>query len=466
MATQMKPKKRENSYDVVIVGAGVLGCALAAAFGKQGRQVLLLERDLSEPDRIVGELLQPGGVEALVKLGMRDCLEGIDAIPTYGYECIYHGERVTIPYPKGPDGKAPEGRSFHHGRFIMKLREAARRTPNVTIIETTVRDVIKNNATDQVLGVICKRKGADALEEHYFGALTVSADGYASNFRKKCINKKPQVRSNFVGLELKDAVLPSPNHGHVIMGNNPPVLVYQIGTHETRMLIDMPKMPSAKDGGVKAHLKNVVLPDLPECIRPSFKAALEADRFPSMPNSFLPATTNTTPGMVLLGDAMNMRHPLTGGGMTVAFNDVVLVTELLSPATVPDLEDTDLVLRQMSKFHWQRKSLTSVVNILAQALYSLFAANDDRLRTLQRGCFEYFRMGGQCIDEPAALLAGIIRQPMVLFYHFFAVAFYSMWIMFANSAVATWPIAFVKSFGVLYKACVVLMPYIYSEIRA
>lgn len=67
----MKPKKRENSYDVVIVGAGVLGCALAAAFGKQGRQVLLLERDLSEPDRIVGELLQPGGVEALVKLGMR-----------------------------------------------------------------------------------------------------------------------------------------------------------------------------------------------------------------------------------------------------------------------------------------------------------------------------------------------------------------------------------------------------------
>jgi squalene monooxygenase len=71
MATQTKPKMRENSYEVVIVGAGVIGCALAAAFGKQGRQVLLLERDLSEPDRIVGELLQPGGVEALVKLGMR-----------------------------------------------------------------------------------------------------------------------------------------------------------------------------------------------------------------------------------------------------------------------------------------------------------------------------------------------------------------------------------------------------------
>lgn len=159
------------------------------------------------------------------------------------------------------------------------------------------------------------------------------------------------------------------------MGNNPPVLLYQIGTHETRALVDMPKMPSSAEGGVKAHLMNVVLPDLPECVRPSFKKALEADRFPSMPNSFLPASTNKTPGMILLGDAMNMRHPLTGGGMTVAFNDVVLVTKLLSPENVPDLEDTDVVLRQMSRFHWERKALTSVINILAQALYSLFAAN-------------------------------------------------------------------------------------------
>lgn len=120
---------------------------------------------------------------------------------------------------------------------------------------------------------------------------------------------------------------------------------------------------------------NVVLPDLPACVQPSFRKALEAERFPSMPNSFLPASTNKTPGMILLGDAMNMRHPLTGGGMTVAFNDVVLVTALLSPENVPDLEDTEAVLRQMSKFHWDRKALTSVINILAQALYSLFAAN-------------------------------------------------------------------------------------------
>jgi squalene monooxygenase len=33
------------------------------------------------------------------------------------------------------------------------------------------------------------------------------------------------------------------------------------------------------------------------------------------------------------------------------------------------------VLAQLDVFHWRRKNLTSVINILAQALYSLFAAN-------------------------------------------------------------------------------------------
>lgn len=58
-----------------------------------------MERDLSEPDRIVGELLQPGGVAALTELGLGGCLEGIDATPVEGY-CVVSGDRqVGIPYP-------------------------------------------------------------------------------------------------------------------------------------------------------------------------------------------------------------------------------------------------------------------------------------------------------------------------------------------------------------------------------
>jgi len=111
--------------DAIVVGAGIIGCSLAVTLGKQGRSVVLLERDWSEPDRIVGELLQPGGVKALTKLGLRDCLEGIDAIPEHGYQVMYRDEKVLIPY-LGGDEESRQGRSFHHGRFINNLRKAAR----------------------------------------------------------------------------------------------------------------------------------------------------------------------------------------------------------------------------------------------------------------------------------------------------------------------------------------------------
>ncbi|OTA22192.1 hypothetical protein BTJ68_14583 [Hortaea werneckii EXF-2000] len=449
-----------HDADVVIVGAGILGCAIAVALGNQGRSVILLERSLKEPDRIVGELLQPGGVAALEKLGMRDCLEEIDAIKVFGYDVIYYGDEVRIPYPanvheggsgegqeketdvshtdemRGMKRKRPEGRSFHHGRFIQRLRQKAMQNENVEVFEATATDLVRNDYNGQILG-----------------------------FREDT----PVVRSKFWGLELIDAKLPMPNHGHVVLGDGAPVLLYQIGTHETRALVDIPDgLPSASvaNGGVKGHLKNVVLPSLPAEVRPSFEAAIERDRLRSMPNSWLPPTTNRQPGMIMLGDAMNMRHPLTGGGMTVAFNDAVLLADLLSPANVPMLNDTDLVLRQMKVFHWKRKDLTSVINILAQALYSLFAADDAQLKALQMGCFQYFRLGGNCIDGPVGLLAGIIRQPFVLFYHFFAVALYAMWIYIVKSGnPLTIPARLVMSVGVFWKACVVIFPYIFSEIR-
>lgn len=63
--------------DVVIVGAGVLGSAMAAALARDGRRVTVVERDMKEPDRIVGELLQPGGYRALGKLGLEgQCVGG------------------------------------------------------------------------------------------------------------------------------------------------------------------------------------------------------------------------------------------------------------------------------------------------------------------------------------------------------------------------------------------------------
>lgn len=492
-ASNEQRRRLHHEADVVVVGAGVFGCAIAFELAKQGRSVLLLERSLEQPDRIVGELLQPGGVAALTKLGLASCLEEIDSIPVHGYDVIYYGVEVDVPYPvdvwsvpqarttngaRDGEPQRPRGRAFHHGRFITQLRKACASQPNITIVETEATNAITGSHNTQVLGVESMTKDAATHKkekDYYFGQLTIIADGYASKFRKQYIKKQPVIKSKFYALELIDCPLPAPNHGIVVLGEGAPVLLYQIGTHETRALVDVPNnlsTASAAAGGVRNHIKNVVLPSLPAQIQPSFeKALLEEKGIPrSMPNSWLPPSTQMEKGMVILGDAMNMRHPLTGGGMTVALNDVVLLSELLSPQQIPNLGDVAAVQQAMRDFHWKRKNLSSIVNILAQALYSLFAANDPQLKALQKGCFSYFQRGGNCIDGPAGLLAGIIRQPIVLVYHFFAVAMLAISIVvrdITGGLLGAWklPMALGESVLIFSKACMVIVPFIFSEIR-
>lgn len=61
---------KSTDPEVIIIGSGVAGSAMAAVLAQDGRKVTVIERDLKEPDRIVGELLQPGGIRALHMLGL------------------------------------------------------------------------------------------------------------------------------------------------------------------------------------------------------------------------------------------------------------------------------------------------------------------------------------------------------------------------------------------------------------
>lgn len=485
----MERRETYHEADVVVVGAGVFGCAMAYALANQGRSVILLERWMHQPDRIVGELLQPGGCAALRKLGLGQCLEGIDAVPCYGYHISFHGDEVVFPYPwtdhqgevvlaaqkkAGDEYKKPEGRGFHHGRFIMQLRRSCLAHPNISVFETDVTQTIVGQSGPEVLGVhsvTTNKETNEKTPDCFFGKLTIVADGYASKFRKQYLPHTPQVKSKFYALELVDCPIQPSGFGHVIIGHTTPVLLYGIGSHETRALIDVPlDLPaaSAAQGGVRGYIQNVVLPTLPAEVRPCVEAALADGKIPkSMPNSWLPPSRQTSgpPGVLILGDAMNMRHPLTGGGMTVAFNDVVVLSGLLQG--VEDLGDAPALGRVMKQFYWQRKNLSSIINVLAMALYSLFAADSPQLRALRLGCFSYFQRG--CTEEPTGLLGGLIHRPWVLFRHFFTVAFLAIYLHIRDVVgsgvfgIVKLPWALVEGVLILWKACVVFLPILYYE---
>lgn len=86
---------------------------------------------------------------------------------------------------------------------------------------------------------------------------------------------------------------------------------------------------------------------------------------------------------------------------------------------------------------------------------------DDNLKALQRGCFEYFAMG--MYNQPAGLLGGMLKKPQVLFAHFFAVAFVSLWMIIRDSPLYKLPLALIRCVTVFWTACVVIFPYMLIE---
>ncbi|XP_024124166.1 squalene monooxygenase [Oryzias melastigma] len=445
--------------DVVIVGAGVLGSALAVVLARDGRRVTVVERDLKEPDRIVGELLQPGGFRALKELGLEAAVEGLDAHQVNGY--VIHdmesSNQVEIPYPE-EEGHIQCGRAFHHGRFISGLRRAVMAEKNVRLIEGTVNSLLEEDGC--VTGVQYKDKDSGELKEIH-AALTVVADGCFSKFRKSLVPGKAKISSHFIGCLMKDCPQFKPNHAELVLANPSPVLIYQISSSHTRVLVDIRgELPR----NLPEYMAEKIHPQLPEHLKEPFMVALQNDRLRSMPSSFLPPSPVSKPGVLLLGDAYNMRHPLTGGGMSVALNDVRIWRGLLK--NIPDLYDDAALLQAKKKFHWERKSSHSfVVNVLAQALYELFAATDSSLHELRKACFQYFKLGGECISGPIGLLSVLTPKPMTLIGHFFAVALYAIYFSFKSESWSTKPRALFKSTAILYRACTVMFPLIYSELK-
>uniref|UniRef100_A0A7N4UXY1 Squalene monooxygenase n=1 Tax=Sarcophilus harrisii TaxID=9305 RepID=A0A7N4UXY1_SARHA len=366
----------ECDPEVIIVGSGVLGSTLAAVLARDGRKVTVIERDLKEPDRIVGELLQPGGFRALRDLGLGDAVEGLDAHMIHGYVIHNQGcrEEVEVPFPHSPDKEVQSGRAFHHGRFITSLRKAAMAEPNTKYIEGVVMKMLEED--DVVVGVQYRDKETGDSKVRFIKYL----------FIKKMYIKEP------------------------------------------------------------------------------FLEGVQNERLRSMPASFLPPSPLNRRGVLILGDAYNVRHPLTGGGMSVVFNDIKIWRRLLK--NIPDLYDERALLQAQSLFYRsRRKSHSFVVNVLAQALYELFSATDESLHQLRRACFCYFKLGGQCITGPVGLLSVLSPDPLVLVGHFFAVALYAVYFCFKSEPWITKPRAFFSSAAVFYKACCVLFPLIYSEIK-
>ncbi|KAJ4848754.1 hypothetical protein Tsubulata_020473 [Turnera subulata] len=408
----------DGSMDVIIVGAGVAGAALAYALGKDGWRVHVIERDLTEPDRIVGELLQPGGYLKLIDLDLDDCVSGIDAEEVFGVVFYKDGRSLKLPFPSNV-----YGRSLHNGRMIQKMRKKAASLPNVRFEEGTVTSLVKEKGI--IKGVHYKTKAGQ--ESTAYAPLTIVSDGCFSNLRGSLCNPKVRFTSRCIGFVIETSDVPHANYWHSVL-TDPGLFFHSIGTNEVRFIVTFSgdvRIPSVSNGELGKYLRTKVAPQVPQELRDAFISAIDKANIKTATEVSVPASPRPTPGGLLIGDALNARHPITGGGMTVAFSDVVLLRDLLRPLS--DLDDPFALSKYLESFYTLRKPMACCINSMAGLLMNIFAPSNDPLnKAMSNACFDYFCLGHKRGIGLLSLISGLYPSRLCLLSHIFALALFAV----------------------------------------
>ena len=290
-------------------------------------------------------------------------------------------------------------------------------------------------------------------EQSALAPLILLADGSGSNFRQSAsLNAKGQnwnPHSHFVGVILKGVTLPYEGSGHVFLGKKGPILSYRLDPGEVRILVDYKgptrdknKLPAMEV--VQKWLQTDISPDMPDELRATFDATIaRADEIRSMPVPYFKQLFPKYAGCVGIGDHINQRHPLTGGGMTCVMRDAIELSFQLSqldsfptaadaansttrPTSAEEkLSEMDGAVANYTKI---RSNNVGCINILSWALYYVFEGP----MAMRRACFHYFYLGGDAVTGPISMLSGLRSSVPFLLYHYCRVMLYGAYLVMVN----------------------------------
>ncbi len=82
---------------------------------------------------------------------------------------------------------------------------------------------------------------------------------------------------------------------------------------------------------------------------------------------------------------------------------------------------------------------------------------------MQYGFIRYVQGGEKNFAEPAGLMGGILESQLLLFYHFFAIALYSMRLHLAKSEIRHLHIALFQCLFVFCRSVALIAPWIAAE---
>lgn len=316
-------------YDIITVGGGLGGAALAKAMTEHGARVLVLEREIQFRDRVRGEQMSSWGVGEARTLGIYDLLRDacghevrwwqtyLGGVPLERQDCVAESLQHAPQF------------MFYHPTMQEVLLQAAADAGAEVRRGVTVRDVKPGTPP----GVIAEQKGRS---EEFRARLVVGVDGRTSMVRKWAgfaVQHDPPQRL-IAGVLFEDmAALPDDTaHFQINPSLGQIVLLVPQGQGRARAYLGWyPHVAPYRLQGAE---------DLPHFIEESVKTGAPAEFYTDAKAAGPLATFDGADtwvehpyraGIALIGDAASTNDPCFGQGLSLTLRSVrVLRDQLLT----------------------------------------------------------------------------------------------------------------------------------------
>jgi len=318
------------TYDLIIVGGGIGGSALAIVMARAGRKVLLLEKSEHYEDRVRGEWIAPWGVTETRRLGLYDLLMSagghhITDHVTYD-ESLAPAMCEAAPLPLGVfAADVPGPLCLGHPHHCQTLYDAAAAAGAETLRPVTIDIITLGNAPSVTFFHDGETK---TVQAH----IVVGAEGRQSEVRAAAAIPLHQDKPHhwFAGLLVENVRDVDPKRQTIGTEGNFGFLTFPQGNGRVRVYGGYALEEKGRfhgEGGARRFLEAFRMTCAPQ------NAAL-AEGTPAGPlfsyfNNDSWTDEPFSEGCVLIGDAAGWNDPINGLGLSITYRDVRMVSDIL-----------------------------------------------------------------------------------------------------------------------------------------
>ncbi len=365
-----------DEFDAIIAGASIAGSAAAALLAKQGRKVLLLEKERFPRDKVCGEGLMPPGVRILEEMGV------LQRLPLQGARS-FRGVRFRIADGSTLDldfsALSPEVRGWAFPRLCLdgSLAEFAQEHSGVTFLQGFRVRALSIGAGG---AIVEGEQGGEVRRLR--GRVLLGANGIRSRIPRRFSLQR--IPSRFRRFALRARL-------SEYLGDESLVTVHCSSAGEAYVA------PQPDGGALATLLLTAPVQGLGGRSSEAFLSLLR--RFPGLRADIpihcrplrvqsaaplgMRLTQSHSRRLLLIGDAGGAVDPVTGQGMTLALRDACLAAEVLSDRLTQDrLEESDLAAYSSRRNEYFLPSFRFAEGLLS-AMRSPFVARRT-IRSLNR----------------------------------------------------------------------------------